>query len=112
MWDPNLDEDLGRLCLAGEDMALRALTGLSDQIGQADGMESPLTFKSAITMMSKAALCAWWHAKIMSRAQELTLLSVRQRREGIEKEGGNRLGTCTQDLVFTIVIHFRFLEAL
>lgn len=64
-------------------MALRALAGLSDQTSPMEAIESPLIFKNAITMMSKSALCAWWHAKIMRRAQEQTLLMVRQGRGGV-----------------------------
>lgn len=60
-------------------MALRALAGLSPE-DAAEGMMDPPQFKSAITMMSKAALCAWWHAKIMRHSQDLTLLSVRHTR--------------------------------
>lgn len=68
---------------AGEDMALRALAGLSEH-NFTVGINPHLPIQSAIAMMTKAALCAFWHAKIMKRLQKLALTAVRL----IDRVGG------------------------
>lgn len=60
---------------AGEFLALRALSGLGTL-----AIEEPMPPAAFTTIvvepMTKAALCAWWHAKIARRLQAVTVFQV------------------------------------